>query len=97
MATTKSIQPIGNRLLVEYVEEEASTSKILIPDSSKEDREAIVIEVGTGNYDINGKKVPMEFVVGNRVLVSNFGGKEIKVNGKKYILTDAENVLAILK
>ena len=93
-----NIKPLGDRLLVEPVEEkEVNKGGIIIPDTAKEKpQEAIVRALGTGKTDDNGKKVPFEVKVGDRVLCSKYGGTEIKLDGKEYKLLSTDDVLAVL-
>jgi len=93
-----NIKPLGDRLLVEPVEEkEVKKGGIIIPDTAKEKpQEAIVRALGTGKTDDNGKKVPFEVKVGDRVLCSKYGGTEIKLDGKEYKLLSTDDVLAVL-
>ena len=96
MAT--NLKPLGDRVLVEPVEEkEVKKGGIIIPDSAKEKpQEGIVVALGTGKTDDNGKKVPFEVKVKDRVLVSKYGGTEIKVDGKEYKILNADDILAVL-
>ena len=96
MAT--NLKPLGDRVLVEPVEEkEVKKGGIIIPDSAKEKpQEGVVIALGTGKIDDNGKKVPFEVKVKDRVLISKYGGTEIKLDGKEYKILNAEDILAIL-
>jgi chaperonin GroES len=59
--------------------------------------ESVVVALGTGKVDDNGKKVPFEVKKGDRILVSKYGGTEIKLNGKEYKILNADDVLAILE
>ncbi len=81
-----NVKPLGDRVLVEPVEEkEVKKGGIIIPDTAKEKpQEGIVLALGTGKTDDDGKKVPFEVKVGDRVLVSKYGGTEIKLDGKEY-------------
>ena len=81
-----NVKPLGDRVLVEPVEEkEVKKGGIIIPDTAKEKpMEGIVVALGTGKTDDNGKKVPFEVKKGDRVLVSKYGGTEIKLDGKEY-------------
>jgi len=83
---------------VEPVEEkETKKGGIIIPDSAKEKpMEGVVRALGTGKTDDNGKKVPFEVKVNDRVLISKYGGTEIKVDGKEYKILGADDILAIL-
>jgi len=93
-----NIKPLGDRVLVEPVEEkEAKKGGIIIPDSAKEKpTEGIVRALGTGKTDDDGKKVPFEVKVGDRVLISKYGGTEIKLDDKEYKLLNADDILAIV-
>ncbi len=94
-----NVKPLGDRLLVEAAEEkEVKKGGIIIPDSAKEKpQEAIVIALGTGKTDDNGKKVAFEVKKGDRVLVSKYGGTEIKIDGKEYKILSSDDILAILE
>jgi chaperonin GroES len=93
-----NIKPLGDRVLVEPVEEkEAKKGGIIIPDTAKEKpTEGIVRALGTGKTDDDGKKVPFEVKVGDRVLISKYGGTEIKLDDKEYKLLNADDILAIV-
>jgi len=92
------LKPLGDRVLVEPVEEkETKKGGIIIPDSAKEKpTEGIVRALGTGKTDDSGKKVPFEVKVGNRVLVSKYGGTEVKLDNKEYKLLNSDDILAII-
>ena len=94
-----NVKPIGDRVLVEAVEEkEVKKGGIIIPDTAKEKpMESVVVALGTGKVDDNGKKVPFEVKKGDRILVSKYGGTEIKLNGREYKILNADDVLAILE
>jgi chaperonin GroES len=93
------VKPIGDRILVEPVEEkEVKKGGIIIPDTAKEKpQEGIVRALGTGKTDDNGKKIPFEVKVGDRVLVSKYGGTEIKIDGKEYKILSSDDLLAVLE
>jgi len=87
MAT--ELKPLGDRVLVEPVEEkETNKSGIIIPDTAKEKPiEAVVRALGTGKTNDDGKKIPFEVKVGDRVLTSKYGGTEVKLDKKDYRLS----------
>jgi chaperonin GroES len=93
-----NIKPLGDRILVEAVEEkETKKGGIIIPDSAKEKpQEGIVRVLGTGKTGDDGKKIAFEVKVGDRVLVSKYGGTEIKVDGKEYKIFSSDDLVAIL-
>ena len=92
------IQPLGDRVLVEPVEEqEDQKGGIYIPDSAKEKpQSAKVIALGTGKTDDDGNKVPFEVKVGDVVLVSKYGGTEVKIDDKEYKILGSDDLLAIV-
>ncbi|MSU41032.1 MAG: co-chaperone GroES [Pedosphaera sp.] len=94
-----NIQPLGDRVLVEpSAEEDVKKGGIIIPDTAKEKpQEGKVVALGTGKTDDDGKKVPFEVKKGDRVLVSKYGGTEIKVDGKEYKIFNSDDILAIVK
>mgnify|MGYP003440147671 FL=1 len=93
-----NVKPLGDRILVEAAEEkEQKKGGIIIPDTAKEKpTESIVVALGTGKLDDNGKKVPFEVKKGDRVLTSQYGGQPIKINGKEYKILNSDDILAII-
>ena len=94
-----NVKPLGDRVLVEPVEEkEVKKGGIIIPDSAKEKpTEAMIVALGTGKTDDDGKKVPFEVKKGDRVLISKYGGTEIKLDGKEFKILNSDDILAILE
>ena len=92
------IKPLGDRVLVQPIEEkEVIKDGIYIPDSAKEKpQEAKVVALGTGKTDDDGKKVPFEVKVGDTVLMSKYGGTEVKIDGKEYKILNQSDILAIV-
>jgi chaperonin GroES len=93
-----NLKPLGDRVLVEPMEEkEVKKGGIIIPDTAKEKpTEGVVRALGTGKTDDDGKKIPFEVKVGDRVLVSKYGGTEIKLDGKEYKLLNSDDILGII-
>src|SRR6266699_2143393 len=94
-----NLKPLGDRVLVEPVEEkEVKKGGIIIPDTAKEKpTEGLIIALGTGKTDDNGKKVPFEVKKGDRVLISKYGGTEVKLNGKEYKMLNSDDILAVVE
>jgi chaperonin GroES len=92
------IKPLGDRVLVEPVEDkETSKGGIIIPDSAKEKpQEAKVIALGTGKRDDDGKIIPFEVKVGDIVLTSKYGGTEVKLDDKTYKILSVSDILGIV-
>ena len=97
---TLNVRPIGDRILVEPIEEVEAKGKkgaIIIPDTAKEKpMESLVVAVGIGKTDDDGKGIPLEVKKGDRVLVSKYGGTEIKLDGKDYRIFNGDDVLAVI-
>jgi chaperonin GroES len=93
-----NVNPLGDRVLVEPAEEkEVKKGGIIIPDSAKEKpMEGIVVALGTGKTDDNGNKVAFEVKKGDRVLISKYGGTEIKIDGKEYKILNSDDILAVI-
>ncbi|MSU62975.1 MAG: co-chaperone GroES [Pedosphaera sp.] len=96
-----NIKPLGDRILVEAVEDKINQGKkggIIIPDTAKEKpMESLVVAVGSGKTDDNGKKIPIEVKKGDRVLVAKYGGTEIKLDGKEFKILNSDDILAIIE
>ena len=93
-----NITPLGDRVLVKSVEEDEQVKGgIIIPDSAKEKpQEAKVIALGTGKNDDDGNDVPFQVKVGDVVLVSKYGGTEVKFDDEVYQLLREDDILGIL-
>ncbi|MEI8294575.1 MAG: co-chaperone GroES [bacterium] len=93
-----NIKPLGDRVLVKPLEEkEISKGGIIIPDSAKEKpQEAQVVALGTGKRDDDGKLVEFTVKVGDKVLVSKYGGTEVKVEGESYTIMREDDILGII-
>ena len=96
--THSTIRPVGDRLLIEHVEEkEQVRGGVIIPDSAKEKpQEAKIIALGTGRRGKDGEVTPFEVKVGDTVLVSKYGGTEVKLDDKKYTLVREDDILGVL-
>jgi len=94
-----SVKPLGNRVLVQPVEDqEVKKGGIIIPDTAKEKpQEGKVIAVGTGKRDEHGKLIPFEVKKGDRVLISKYGGTEIKIDGKDYLIMREDDILGVIE
>ena len=93
-----AFRPLGDRVLVKRVEEEARTKGgIIIPDTVKEKpQEGEVIAVGPGARDDSGKRVDMELKAGDRILFGKWSGSEVKIDGEDLIIMKESDVLGIV-
>jgi len=96
---TMTVRPLHDRLLIKRIEEkETVKGGIIIPDTAKEKpTEGVVRALGTGKTDDDGKKIPFEVKVGDRVLISKYGGTEIKLDGKEFKIMSSDDILAIVE
>ena len=90
------LQPLGDRLIVEVLEEEeTTTSGIVLPDTAKEKpQKGKVLAVGDGKLDDDGKRIPLDVSEGDEVLYSKYGGTEIKIEGEDLLVLRESDVLA---
>jgi chaperonin GroES len=93
-----SIKPLGNRVLVKRLEAEAmSAGGIVLPDSAQEKpQEAEVVALGTGGTDDNGKDIEFHVAVGDKVLISKYGGTDVKVDGEELLILSQNDILGVL-
>jgi chaperonin GroES len=91
------IRPLGDRVLIEVVEEELQKQGLLyIPDTAKEKpQQGKIVAVGKGRYE-DGKLVPLDVKEGDVVLYGKYAGSEIKHSGKDYLIVRESDILAIV-
>ena len=96
---TSKIKPLGDHVLVEPAEEkEVKKGGIIVPDTAKEKpTEGIVRAVGPGKKDDDGKTIPIEVKEGDRVLITKYGGTEVKLDSKEYKILNSGDLLAIVE
>ena len=95
---TLKLRPLADRLVVQPTEQEEMTaSGIYVPETAKEKpQEGKVVAVGPGRKDDDGKRIPMDVAVGDRVLYAKYGGTEVKLEDKKVLILKESDILAIL-
>ena len=93
------VQPLGDRVLVQELEvKEVSVGGIILPDSAKEKpMEATVVALGSGGIDSNGNEIKFHVAEGDTVIISKYGGTEVKVEGTEYKILNQNDILAIVK
>ena len=93
-----NIQPLGSRVLVKRLDaEEVSAGGIVLPDTAKEKpQEAEVISLGTGGKDDNGNDITFSVKIGDKVLISKYGGTEVKVDGEDLMILSESDILGIV-
>src|SRR5437764_5247030 len=91
-------RPLHDRVVIERVDAEAKTAGgIIIPDTAQEKpQEGRVIAVGPGGRDENGKLIPIELKVGDRILFGKWSGTEVKIDGVDYLIMKESDVMGVL-
>jgi len=94
-----SIRPLHDRILAKRIEEQEQVrGGIIIPDTAKEKpMEAEVIAVGNGKIMEDGKTIPLDVKVGDRILVGKYSGSEVKIQDVEYIILREDEVLGVIK
>ena len=93
-----SLKPLGDRLVVEPIEqEEVTAGGIVLPETAKEKpQQGKVLAAGPGARDDEGKRIAMDVKVGDKVLYAKYGGTEFKMDGKKLLILRESDLLAVL-
>jgi len=94
-----TIKPLGDRVLVKPIEEsEQVRGGIIIPDTAKEKPQQGKVEaVGPGKVTEDGKTLPMNVKVGNKVLYGKYAGTEVKIEGEKHLIMGENDILGIIE
>ena len=90
------LQPLGDRLIVEVLEEEETTiSGIVLPDTAKEKpQRGRVLAVGPGSRNDKGELIPLDVAEGDEIIFSKYGGTDVKVGPEEYLILRQTDVLA---
>jgi len=93
------LHPLADRLVVRPIEKDEKTKGgIILPDTAKEKpQEGEVVAVGPGRMTEDGKRIPMEVKIGDRVIYAKYGGSEIKIDDIEMIILRESDILAIKK
>ena len=93
-----NFRPLGDRVLVKRVDEEAKTKGgIIIPDTAKEKpQEGEVIAVGAGTRDETGKLTPLDVQAGDRILFGKWSGTEVRLEGEDLLIMKESDILGII-
>lgn len=94
-----AIRPLQDRVIVKRLEEERKTaSGIVIPDSATEKPDqGEVIAVGPGKRDDNGKSIPVDLKVGDKVLFGKYAGQGVKVDGEEVLVLREDDILGVVE
>ena len=94
-----NVRPLHDRILVKRIEEQESVKGgIIIPDTAKEKpQEAEVVAVGSGKKTKDGRVIPLDVKVGDRILFGKYSGADIRIDDEEYLFLREEEVLAVLQ
>ena len=94
-----NIRPLHDRIIVERLEEETKTAGgLIIPDTAKEKpQQGRVVAVGHGKKTEEGKVLPLDVKVGDKVLFGKYAGTEIKIEGKEYLMMREDDILGVIE
>lgn len=93
------IRPLQDRVIVKRLEEEEKTKGgIIIPDTAKEKpQEGKVTAVGKGKVTEDGKVIPLDVKVGDKILFGKYAGTEVKIGGEEHLIMREEDILGIIE
>ena len=93
-----NIRPLYDRVVVKRIDEQETVrGGIIIPDSAKEKpQEAEVVAAGNGKRGDDGKLIPLEVKVGDRILFGKYSGNDIKIDGEEYLILREDEILGVL-
>jgi chaperonin GroES len=96
VSSVMTVHPLADRVLVKPLEEaEKKKGGIIIPDTAKEKpQQGMVVAVGDGRVDDNGKRVPLEVKKGDKVLFGKYAGTEIDIEDEKYLILREGDIVA---
>ena len=95
-SSASKLVPLHDRIVIQpVVQEEVLASGIVIPDTAKEKpQQGVVIAVGPGRLDDNGKRIAMDVAIGDRVLYAKYTGQEVKIDQEELIVLSEKDILA---
>ena len=93
------IRPLSDKVVVEPLEEESkSAGGIILPDTAKKKpQEGVVIATGPGKVLDDGTRGAMSVKKGDKVIYAKYGGTEVTVKGKEYVILDQDSIYAIVE
>jgi chaperonin GroES len=91
-------RPLHDRVVIERIDAEAKTAGgVIIPDTAKEKpQQGKVIAVGPGGRDENGKLIPIDVNVGDRILFGKWSGTEVKIDAREYLIMNESDIMGVL-
>ena len=92
------VRPLHDRVLIKRIEEEERTKGgIIIPDTAKEKPiQGKVIGAGKGKIGEDGKVIPLDVKVGDKVLFGKYSGTEVKIEDEEHLIMREDDILAVI-
>ena len=96
--TETRLQPLGDRVVLKpTAREEMTKSGIVLPDTAKEKpQEGMILAIGPGAFDADGKRVAMDVKVGQKVLYGKYSGTEFKIDDEDLLIVSQKDILAVV-
>ena len=93
-----TLKPLGDRVVVKFIEAEEKTKSGIILTSAAQEKPQIaqIIAIGPGEI-VDGKRVPMEVKVGDKVILGKYAGTEVKLESEEYTVAKQSDILAIVE
>ena len=97
--SSKSLKPIGNRVVLKRQKnEEMTLGGIILPESAQNKKEtATVVAIGSGKVTDEGKTLPIPVSVGDVVLMDKYSGQEVTIDDEEFIIAKADDIVAIIE
>ena len=94
-----NIKPLADRVVVKLVEAEEKTKTGIFLTASAQEKPQVaeVVAVGPGAYTDDGKLIPMEVKIGDKVITGKYTGTEVKMDGTEYTIVKQSDILAIVE
>jgi chaperonin GroES len=92
-------RPLHDRVLVRRIEEDAKTKGgIIIPDTAQEKpSQGEIVAAGPGARDEQGRLVPLDVEVGDRIVFGKWSGTEVKIDGKEFIIMKESDIMGVVE
>ena len=92
-------KPLHDRVLIEVLDSSEKTAGgIIIPDTAQEKpQEGKVVAVGGGSKTEDGKIIPMDVKIGDKVLFGQYAGNEVKVEGEDYLIMSESDIFGVIE
>ena len=98
-ASATKLRPLGDRVVIKpTAREEMTKSGIVLPDTAKEKpQEGMILAIGPGAFDADGKRIAMDVKVGQKVLYGKYSGTEFKIDDEDLLIVSQKDILAVVE